>query len=67
MNDEDEKLNVDAWRYRLPASTMLELATTVFVDGELVVTVPKDDHGRGEFDSRSRGVCRDADQLIFVQ
>ncbi|XP_027773276.1 uncharacterized protein LOC114077518 [Solanum pennellii] len=45
--DEDEKLNVDAWRYRLPASTMPELATTVFVDRACV--------------------CRDADQLIFVQ
>ncbi|WMV34214.1 hypothetical protein MTR67_027599 [Solanum verrucosum] len=43
---EDEQLNVGTWRYRLPASTMPELATTVFVDGELIVTVPKDDHGR---------------------
>ncbi|XP_049411307.1 uncharacterized protein LOC125874457 [Solanum stenotomum] len=43
---EDEQLNVGTWRYRLPASTMLELATTVFVDGELIVTGPKDDHGR---------------------
>ncbi|TMW80360.1 hypothetical protein EJD97_021012, partial [Solanum chilense] len=65
--DEDEKLDVDAWRYRLPSSNMPELATTVYVDGELVVTVPEDDHGRGVFDSGSRGVCRDADQLIFVQ
>ncbi|KAH0658589.1 hypothetical protein KY289_027337 [Solanum tuberosum] len=65
--DEDEQLNVDTWRYRLPASTMPELATAVFVDGELIVTVPKDDHGRGEFDNGSRGVWRDADQLVLVQ
>ncbi|KAL3334767.1 hypothetical protein AABB24_031145, partial [Solanum stoloniferum] len=48
--DKDEQLKVDTWRYRLPASAMPELATAVFVDGELIVTVPKDDHGRGEFD-----------------
>ncbi|KAH0658572.1 hypothetical protein KY289_027320 [Solanum tuberosum] len=65
--DEDEQLNVDTWRNRLPALTMPELATTVFVDGELIVTVPKDDHGRGEFDNGSRGVWRDADQLVLVQ
>ncbi|TMW93166.1 hypothetical protein EJD97_012075 [Solanum chilense] len=65
--DDDEKLNVDTWRYRLPASTMLELATAVFVDGELVVTVPKDEHVHGEFDNRSRGVWRDVDQLVLVQ
>ncbi|KAH0748927.1 hypothetical protein KY290_028159 [Solanum tuberosum] len=45
-DSEDEQLNVDTRRYRLPASTMPELATTVFVDGELIVTVPKNDHGR---------------------
>ncbi|XP_049410422.1 uncharacterized protein LOC125873557 [Solanum stenotomum] len=65
--DEDEQLNVDTWRYRLPASTMPELATAVFVDGNLIVAVPKDDHGRGEFDNGSRGVWRDADQLVLVQ
>ncbi|KAH0658598.1 hypothetical protein KY289_027346 [Solanum tuberosum] len=53
-------------KYKLPASTMPELATTVFVDGELIVTVPKDDHDRGEFDNESRGVWRDADQLVLV-
>ncbi|WMV34243.1 hypothetical protein MTR67_027628 [Solanum verrucosum] len=63
---EDEQLNVVTWRYKLSASTMPELATTVFVDGELIVTVPKDDHDRGEFDNESRGVWRDADQLVLV-
>lgn len=65
--DEDEQLKVDTWRYRLPASATPELATAVFVDGELIVTVPKDDHGRGEFDNGSRGVWRDVDQLVLVQ
>uniref|UniRef100_M1CUR0 Uncharacterized protein n=1 Tax=Solanum tuberosum TaxID=4113 RepID=M1CUR0_SOLTU len=65
-DSEDEQLNVDTWRYRLPASTMPELATTVFADGELIVAVPKDDHGRGEFDNGSRGVWRDA-ELVLVQ
>ncbi|KAK4365937.1 hypothetical protein RND71_013817 [Anisodus tanguticus] len=47
-----EELNVDTWRYRLPASTIPELATAVVVDGELIVTVPKSGRGRGrgEFD-----------------
>ncbi|KAK6786364.1 hypothetical protein RDI58_014889 [Solanum bulbocastanum] len=39
-DSEDEQLNMDTWRYRLPASTMPELVTTVFVDKELIVTVP---------------------------
>ncbi|KAK4718060.1 hypothetical protein R3W88_016398 [Solanum pinnatisectum] len=62
---EDELLNVDTWRYKLPASTMPELATAVFVDGELKVMVPKDDHGRGEFDNGSRGVWRHF-ELVLV-
>ncbi|KAK6793186.1 hypothetical protein RDI58_006639 [Solanum bulbocastanum] len=36
-----DQLNVDTWRFRLPASAKPELATAVFVDGELIVTVPK--------------------------
>ncbi|KAK6130209.1 hypothetical protein DH2020_036019 [Rehmannia glutinosa] len=36
-----DKLEVDTWRFRLPASIRPELATAVFVDGELIVTVPK--------------------------
>ncbi|KAK6786371.1 hypothetical protein RDI58_014896 [Solanum bulbocastanum] len=61
---EDEQSNVDTWRYMLLASTMLELATMVFVDGELIVMVLKDDHGRGEFDNGSRGVWRDIELLL---
>ncbi|KAK2980607.1 hypothetical protein RJ640_011415 [Escallonia rubra] len=42
-----DKLEVDVWRFRLPAATRPELASAVVVDGELVVTVPKDDGGGG--------------------
>ncbi|XP_060179205.1 uncharacterized protein LOC132609308 [Lycium barbarum] len=44
-----EELKVDTWRFRLPATTKPELATAVFVDGELIVTVPKGGRGGGEF------------------
>lgn len=36
------ELELDVWRFRLPASTRPELATAGYYDGELVVTVPKD-------------------------
>ncbi|GFP79298.1 hypothetical protein PHJA_000073300 [Phtheirospermum japonicum] len=35
------ELELDLWRFRLPASTRPELASTAYGDGELVVTVPK--------------------------
>ena len=36
--EDEHELYVDTyWRYRLTGSTMLELATVVFVDGELIV------------------------------
>lgn len=38
---DDEELEVDLWRFRLPESTLPERATAVFSDGELVVVVPK--------------------------
>ncbi|KAJ8558031.1 hypothetical protein K7X08_004797 [Anisodus acutangulus] len=57
-----EELNVDTWRYRLPASTMPELATAVVVDGELIVTVPNRGRGRG----RGRGEF-DGGRLVLVQ
>jgi len=36
-----DDLHPDIWRFRLPESVVPELATAVFVDGELIVTVPK--------------------------
>ncbi|KAL7084212.1 hypothetical protein ACP275_14G211500 [Erythranthe tilingii] len=35
------ELELDLWRFRLPATMRPELATAVYEDGELVVTVPK--------------------------
>uniref|UniRef100_A0A5B6ZF95 SHSP domain-containing protein n=1 Tax=Davidia involucrata TaxID=16924 RepID=A0A5B6ZF95_DAVIN len=56
------KLEVDAWRFRLPASTRPELATAVFVDGELIVTVPK---GGGEFNGGE--IWGGVGRLVLVQ
>ncbi|XP_043691454.1 uncharacterized protein LOC122642104 [Telopea speciosissima] len=36
-----DELELDLWRFRLPPSTRPELANAVYVDGELIVTVPK--------------------------
>lgn len=36
-----DKLEMDTWRFRLPSTTLPELATAAFADGKLVVTVPK--------------------------
>ncbi|XP_010259067.1 PREDICTED: uncharacterized protein LOC104598607 [Nelumbo nucifera] len=36
-----DELELDLWRFRLPPTTRPELATAVYVDGELIVTVPK--------------------------
>ncbi|KAH9682601.1 Heat shock protein [Citrus sinensis] len=36
-----DELELDMWRFRLPESTRPELASAVFEDGELIVTVPK--------------------------
>ncbi|KAI3469583.1 hypothetical protein Pfo_026246 [Paulownia fortunei] len=44
-----DKLEVDTWRFRLPSSTRPELATAAFVDGELIVTVPKGGGSHREF------------------
>lgn len=35
------ELELDLWRFRLPASMRPELASAAYEDGELVVTVPK--------------------------
>lgn len=44
--DEQE---LDMWRFRLPSSTMPELSTAVYSDGEFVVIVPKE----GDFSERN--------------
>ncbi|KAJ3669908.1 hypothetical protein LUZ60_010232 [Juncus effusus] len=37
-----DELELDRWRFRLPQCTRPALATADYVDGELIVTVPKD-------------------------
>lgn len=61
-----EELKVDTWRFRLPATTKPELATAVFVDGELIVTVPKAELGGGEF-ADGRDVWGGGGRLVLVQ
>lgn len=46
-----DELELDMWRFRLPETTRPELASAVFVDGELIVTVPKGE----EVQSSERG------------
>ncbi|KAK2647033.1 hypothetical protein Ddye_022228 [Dipteronia dyeriana] len=36
-----DALELDMWRFRLPETTRPDLASAVYVDGELIVTVPK--------------------------
>lgn len=36
-----DKLEMDAWRFRFPSSTQPEMVAAEYVDGELIVTVPK--------------------------
>lgn len=47
-----DELELDMWRFRLPETTRPELARAVFVDGELIVTVPK---GEGDENSEHGG------------
>ncbi|KAJ8541150.1 hypothetical protein K7X08_001966 [Anisodus acutangulus] len=58
-------LELDLWRFRLPAVTVPELATAAFSDSELVVTVPKgaDDGGGDGGDGDIGG----AGGLVLVQ
>ena len=45
------ELEIDMWRFQLPALTLPELATSAYEDGKLVVTVPKDLNSDGsDFD-----------------
>lgn len=60
------ELELDVWRFRLPASTQPELATASFTDGELVVVVPKDvnlDGNQGELWGEGNGTG----QFVLVQ
>uniref|UniRef100_A0A6J1C9P7 Uncharacterized protein LOC111009490 n=1 Tax=Momordica charantia TaxID=3673 RepID=A0A6J1C9P7_MOMCH len=71
-----DELELDMWRFRLPETTRPELASAAFVDGELIVTVPKgneeesseDDDG-GDIWGDGSGSFRDGmgGRLVLVQ
>ncbi|PNX55170.1 hypothetical protein L195_g048797 [Trifolium pratense] len=58
-----DDLNPDIWRFRLPESVVPELATAVFVDGVLVVTVPKADYDENIAEAIGGG----GNTLVLVQ
>ena len=61
-----DELELDMWRFRLPASTRPELATATYSDGELVITVPKGG-GEANDDEHEDGDIGGAGQLVLVQ
>lgn len=59
-----DQLNVDTWRFRLPRSAQPDLASAVFINGELIVTVPK---GNSRDFGDGRDVWSGDSQLVLVQ
>ncbi|XP_057963946.1 uncharacterized protein LOC131155055 [Malania oleifera] len=57
-----DELELDTWRFRLPASTRPELANAVYREGELVVTVPK-----GELLTDSDGDDGDDQEEVWAE
>ncbi|PIN03846.1 hypothetical protein CDL12_23625 [Handroanthus impetiginosus] len=60
-----DKLEVDKWRFRLPASTQPELATAAVKNGKLIVTVPKGGSRRGFVEGGE--VWGGGSRLVLVQ
>ncbi|XP_022959495.1 uncharacterized protein LOC111460455 [Cucurbita moschata] len=61
-----EELEIDMWRFRLPDTTLPELATAAFAKGKLVVTVPKrEDAGEGTWGNKNGGFK--GGRLVVVQ
>ncbi|CAK9147038.1 unnamed protein product [Ilex paraguariensis] len=62
-----DELELDLWRFRLPASTLPELASAAYSDGELIVMVPKvgDLDGEDGGDRENGGIG--AGRLVLVQ
>jgi len=60
---EEDGLGLDVWRFRLPESTVPEMATAAYAGGELVVTVPKD----ANFDDVDSGDDVWGGRLVIVQ
>ncbi|GMH27955.1 hypothetical protein Nepgr_029798 [Nepenthes gracilis] len=52
-----DELGLDLCRFRLPASTRPELATASYVDGDLVVIVPKGADGEGGDEGEGEQEC----------
>jgi len=50
-----DDLELDMWRFRLPSSTLPELSTAIYRDGELVVIVPKDVPTSGSEEEEDEG------------
>jgi len=59
--DLEEGLELDRWRFRLPSETRPRLATAEYVDGELIVTVPKGPAADEEWEEFGVG------RLVLVQ
>lgn len=67
--------DLELWRFRLPASTIPELASAKCSGQELVVTVPKDhvhnhhryDRNKQEEDEEKEGLGEGSGRLILVQ
>ncbi|XP_072988851.1 uncharacterized protein [Typha latifolia] len=60
-------LQLDRWRFRLPPSTLPAMATAAYVDGELVVIVPKGAGDEEEEVFGSRGFGGGIGRLVAVQ
>ncbi|CAK9151093.1 unnamed protein product [Ilex paraguariensis] len=62
-----DELELDLWRFRLPASSQPEMASAAYIDGELIVTVPKD----GNLEDEDGGAAGNGDigagQFVLVQ
>ncbi|GMI95991.1 hypothetical protein HRI_003268400 [Hibiscus trionum] len=62
-----DDLELDVWRFRLPETTRPELASAVYEDGELIVTVPKGGEvGNLEEGSMGNGNSNN-NRLVLVQ
>ncbi|KAL6901811.1 hypothetical protein ACP4OV_004687 [Aristida adscensionis] len=72
--DDDDDMEPDRWRSRLPETSCPAMAVAGYVDGQLVVTVPKgrgggegDEKGDGEVTWRCNGGGKISGRLVVVQ
>ncbi|KAL6648767.1 hypothetical protein ACP70R_012991 [Stipagrostis hirtigluma subsp. patula] len=73
-DDGDDDMEPDRWRSRLPEASCPAMAVAGYVDGQLVVTVPKgrdggdgNDKGDGEVTWRCNGGGKISGRLVVVQ